>query len=687
MIVAKGETRRRREAVESLVGEVVRGAEADAVFSSVRVALERGWTAVFREALLEAERRKSADIDRICARNYEGFIESVEEILQMRGSAGRLTALVLRVHGDAASNGAGLIEVLRDQEKIHSERRETKRALDAAVRCREAARLVLQAKQQIQGDDHYGALKTIERIQQEQPGIDSENFSLALSGWLAELVDGLVGAAQREADAWLAQLRSKCLLLGQTIMRNCVHVRGDYKDMLERRSSLGVLATMRLGKALRIALWADAHLLDACVPADLHLPASAEGLQLIDSLTNQFSSLHKALYINSAVGDMKTFKIRSLDSKQRMLKGFLDAAAKALEEEGALVALPELLAKVAGFFIAECVGRQVVDYEEEGGSWLALQQLWERACADVARLCAHPGAFASLAQLHACREHALLLLDTMGDETFALRADPLLGLMSGLLPCFRQLAQSSVKAAVRAALSSASNQPYFVETAARFDADIRAFRLHAIEEGEARPAHRSLACKLDAIEADIDTLKSSARDAGFAGKTYPFSRTVPQVLRALYELVTHACLFLFRNEGVAQRGEAVVAALQDGALLVAREMLADLTEAGAGTPLAKACQLSIDAAAVAQALGPLLRRVVADALAQLQWTDSIDAHISAAYRRLQKEFTSVSNLGLDMVFENLNFKVEELLSSLAYENWEPQSYPDGSATRIAPSTL
>lgn len=43
MIVAKGETRRKREAVEGLVSDIARGAEADVVYSSLRMALEKGW--------------------------------------------------------------------------------------------------------------------------------------------------------------------------------------------------------------------------------------------------------------------------------------------------------------------------------------------------------------------------------------------------------------------------------------------------------------------------------------------------------------------------------------------------------------------------------------------------------------------------------------------------------------------
>ena len=66
------------------------------------------------------------------------------------------------------------------------------------------------------------------------------------------------------------------------------------------------------------------------------------------------------------------------------------------------------------------------------------------------------------------------------------------------------------------------------------------------------------------------------------------------------------------------------------------------------------------------------------ALAQFQWTDSVDAHISIACTRLSKDFMAVSNFALDMVFENLNVKVEELLGSMVYENWEPKSFPTGA---------
>lgn len=639
--------------------------------------------------LLDADKKKNAEIDRICARNYEGFIESVEEILQMRGSASKVTQLVYDVHNDVESNGEDLIRVLKELEKIQKERNETKKALDAAHHCKQVVALVVQAKQQIQTDDHYGALKTIERIQSEQPNITSRTFATSLAAWLAELINNLVGAAQTEVDAWQIQLRKKCSLVGSTILRNYVNTRSEYKAMLALKSTLSTLSIQKCAKILRCEFWMPPNEFQRFIPTDLHAASTQEGLKLIDGLSDQFSSLHKAYYINSIIGDVRAFRIRVNDSRTRTIKGFLDVAKNSCHEKSLMVALPELLVNLCGFFISECVARQVVEYNEESNSWSELHQLWEQTGVNVATLVSLEGnSLKELAQIHKCKETLLLVADTMSDEVFSLRAEPVLNVMSVLQHRLKQLIQESIRTLTLQTLLAASNQPLHVNSSEVYEAQIRAFRLntlddagsvvHANQAATATAASKSVGDRLDALEADLDsTVVKVKRAKSFTGQTFAFSQTVPSITRGLYDVTLQLFLFCYRNDQLAQRGELIIHVLLDACLLVAKEMQKDLMVDGASTPLAKSCQMSIDASSLAQACQLLFKRVVAHALAHFQWTDSIDIHMNNACKRTLKEFTALANLGLDMVFENLNVKVEELLGSLVYENWEPQTYPTG----------
>jgi hypothetical protein len=46
--------------------------------------LEHGWTSSFVDSLAESQKRKEHEIDKICSRNYESFLDSMNEVLEIR---------------------------------------------------------------------------------------------------------------------------------------------------------------------------------------------------------------------------------------------------------------------------------------------------------------------------------------------------------------------------------------------------------------------------------------------------------------------------------------------------------------------------------------------------------------------------------------------------------------------------
>ena len=596
MHVAKGENRRKREAVEGLVADVARGAEADIVYTSLHIALERGWVQSFRDILVDTDKKKNSEIDRICARNYQGFIESVEEILQMRGSASKVTSLVQDIHSDVQSNGGDLIKVLKELERIQFERNHTNIALDAALQCKQLITLVLLAQQQISNHDHYGALRTIQKIQSEKSNVSIYAFSRNLDRWLSELIESLILATQIEVNEWQVQLKGKCYLLGSTLSRNYIQLKNEYNTMLASKSTLSCLAILKNAKIFRLHMWNKGDSLEAFIPHDFHALPSQEGLQLIDDLPDQFSAIHKALYINSIIGDVRAFHIRAHDARSRILSSFIEHAAQMIDAKGFCPVMLNMLHQVCGFFVAECISRQMMDSDEEFSSNSELYQLWESTCSSIYKLClAKSQSITRLHDLHHFKEYLLLLIDTMSDEAFGLKADPMLNVMSCFLPRFKQLLQSNFISNLRSILGAASHQPLFVSTAEQFESQVKAFRLDTLEStlnstvaGAGMPHHRiqSAAARLDELEEDLDTnvLPTSSRTS-FTGQSFPFSQTVSSVMRCLYDMAVHLFLFGVRNDNILNRGEMIVNVALEAVLAVAKELYSDLLAEGAGAPL------------------------------------------------------------------------------------------------------
>lgn len=194
-----GEQRRRREAMDLLVQEIAKG-EDENVSMAIRTALERGYAANFMESLVEARRKKEGEIDRICARHYSDFLSSVAEMLRMRGSASALTKLVSEVHRDFSDSGEDLIKVLTNLEEIQTEREQARVVLESTLRCKDLATLMVQAKTQIDAEDHYQAMRTLDKLQilQSSPPALPRPMALCLERWLPQATMSLLKATRNE---------------------------------------------------------------------------------------------------------------------------------------------------------------------------------------------------------------------------------------------------------------------------------------------------------------------------------------------------------------------------------------------------------------------------------------------------------------------------------------------------------
>ena len=70
------EDRRRKEAMDALISDIIHNDDEN-ISISIREAFERGLSFKFGDCLRDANKRKEAEIDRICSRHYSDFLMSV----------------------------------------------------------------------------------------------------------------------------------------------------------------------------------------------------------------------------------------------------------------------------------------------------------------------------------------------------------------------------------------------------------------------------------------------------------------------------------------------------------------------------------------------------------------------------------------------------------------------------------
>jgi hypothetical protein len=78
---------------------------------------------------------------------------------------------------------------------------------------------MVQTRQQIESDEHYAAMRTIEIIRSDLAAVPAKVKAQLIDSWLPVAVNKLLYGAKQEADAFLQLRRKNVHLIGQVFRR------------------------------------------------------------------------------------------------------------------------------------------------------------------------------------------------------------------------------------------------------------------------------------------------------------------------------------------------------------------------------------------------------------------------------------------------------------------------------------
>lgn len=115
--------------------------------------------------------------------------------------------------------------------------------------------------------------------------------------------------------------------------------------------------------------------------------------------------------------------------------------------------------------------------------------------------------------------------------------------------------------------------------------------------------------------------------------------------------------------------------------MICDALVVELTRDGPETPLSKACQISIDSSALSHAVLHL-EGVLSETMSLSQWSDAAESTLETALEEGRQKLQMVASRSHDFIFELLCAKVEDLMASLCFVNWEPYALPVQSHDEI-----
>eukprot|EP01034_Spumella_vulgaris_P021773 gene21773-27838_t len=561
-----------------------------------------------------------------------------------------------------------------------------------------------------------------------------------LESWLPIAINKLLYGAKCEADGFLQQVRLKIELVGRTVLirqaqvsanntnldiiasNNSGHHRNknsnsmeDQSTMLSHKSSISVKYIRSNGTVFGLSKWARPEEFDPLVPQHFLANTTADGAELVDNSLCEVGPLHKVLHLYAILGNLNSYHEHYRSTREALFTTILKTAERGANEHGLAAAIPRYFENLVGFFTVECVHRRSVEVSDGVFSYSELSALWDRACNHINNLCFNLAiTLTSPDVLINIKEELLLLIDVVADESFGFKVAGLLDVMKNLWEVFEGLQMDSIVRACTDALDQCAYQPFYVTSLEVFNKQVRAFRLDSIELNDEAQFTRTTdsrvksldrerqsvlmgnaAANLDALEEEIGLsmhspgllmANSSGRDgmdrtysnagSSFMATTFPFSGVVPLLLRHFHLLIVRYFVFAVKNQHLGSRGEEICNAVVAAYQTISNSLRHELSKDGAETPLSKACQISIDAGTLSLA-SEAIWLMVENALKQFRWTEKIDVYISKAIDKSIGYLRNVVTQAQDLIFELLSNKIEDLLGSLVFINFEPDSLPGG----------
>lgn len=681
------------------------------------------------ENLTAARKRVEGDIERICSRHYFDFLGAVQQLLRVRTDTAKLASAVHEVDDEFSSTGEELLKVLNDLEAKKIEYDSNKKSIEILKQCEATTAEMVKANEYIRAGNFYAAVGCVDSIRADLHDPLLQPIAGYIKSTLPGLCSQLLGMSRNDLLPWFAFIRENNRLIGSTVLRRyaqlilkqqqlgrsaeididvlllrdaALHI----QPVIHEPTSLSVHSVQSRGRLFPPERWASLSPLNSlAVPRDYFEMPKPEGLAALDQVTVEMVRLHRALHIHG--------QLQALDAMAQLYKEYRDPIVRQYlvpPNLGELIArngfeniLPDVLARVCGFFTIELVVRDhCFDYAAGVYAIADLKELWNYCCAEVESLCKmYAVKINDPNNLLQVKEELLLVTEAMNDTTMGFSA----GFSTGMLdvavtmwPFFEAAQVAYVKKAWIAALNKTAYQPMHVSSEEIFKSEIKKYGLDEVrvDSGPTVEAETGAMANLDALEESFTRLtdvgtsgrtRSGLDDSGhkssspspvtaheFIPHSVPFSSAVPVAMEQIHSFIARYFVYASHVPQLGPMGQSVCNSLETALGILADVMSTELTREGDQTALSKACQISIDAAALAQAVNNL-GYVLSETLSLSQWSDVAELTMRTSISNARNKFLSVASKSYEFILELLLAKVDDLLGSLCFVNWEAATLP------------
>jgi len=182
---------------------------------------ESGQHELFLERLEERIKKHDKDIEKMCSHHYQGFIDSVRDLLRVRSEATQLKKEVESIDLEMRSSSSKVI--LGAEKLVKARTTETNIActIEALSLCLPVLQMFSKLSKQMRDKKYHPALKTLEQLEQiHLPRIANYRFSKQMREQIPLLRKSIKDASMTDLKDFLENIRKYSPKMGEIAMRH-----------------------------------------------------------------------------------------------------------------------------------------------------------------------------------------------------------------------------------------------------------------------------------------------------------------------------------------------------------------------------------------------------------------------------------------------------------------------------------
>ncbi|XP_023341493.1 exocyst complex component 6B [Eurytemora carolleeae] len=179
----------------------------------------------FLERLEQRIKKHDGDIEKMCSHHYQGFIDSVRDLLRVRSDASLLKQEVYNIDQEVRTSCIKLIQGSEKLVKARTVEANISSTISALSLCLPVLQMFAKLSKQMREKKYHPALKTLEQLEQTHlPRIANYRFSKQMREQIPKLRESIKEASMRDLKDFLENIRKYSSKMGEIAMRHAAEL-------------------------------------------------------------------------------------------------------------------------------------------------------------------------------------------------------------------------------------------------------------------------------------------------------------------------------------------------------------------------------------------------------------------------------------------------------------------------------